>query len=125
MPCVDDQVIKYYKRKDEKNMTITREEMVRRLSEKSGYYMKDVRALLQCMDEVVFDALCEVTDENDVSVQLVQGIKVKTSVVPERDRVDPRTQKPVVVKATVKPACKFSQDYREKLQEAYENNKNG
>ena len=87
--------------------------------------MKDVRSLLQCMDEVVFDALCEVTDEDDVSIQLVQGIKVSTHVVPERDRVDPRTQNPIVVKATVKPACKFSQDYREKLQETYENNKNG
>ena len=106
-------------------MTITREEMVKRLSEKSGYYMKDVRAVLQCMDEVVFDALCEVTDEDDISVQLVQGIKVSAHVVPERDRVDPRTQEPIVVKATVKPACKFSQDYRIKLQEAYDNNKNG
>ena len=106
-------------------MTITREEMIRRLSERSGYYMKDVRSLLQCMDEVVFDALCEVTDEDDVSIQLVQGIKVSTHVVPERDRVDPRTQAPIVVKATVKPACKFSQDYRIKLQEAYDNNKNG
>lgn len=105
-------------------MTITREEMVKRLSEKSGYYMKDVRAVLQCMDEVVFDALCEVTDEDDISVQLVQGIKVSTHVVPERDRVDPRTQEPIVVKATVKPACKFSQDYRIKLQDAYDN-KNG
>lgn len=105
-------------------MTITREEMIRRLSEKSGYYMKDVRSLLQCMDEVVFDALCEVTDADDVSIQLVQGIKVSTHVVPERDRVDPRTQEPIIVKATVKPACKFSQDYRFKLQESYDN-KNG
>lgn len=105
-------------------MTITREEMVRKLSEKSGYYMKDVRALLQCMDEVVLDELCGVTVEDDVSIQLVQGIKVSVRVVPERDRVDPRTQEPITVKATVKPACKFSQDYRFKLQEAYDN-KNG
>ena len=106
-------------------MTITREDMIKRLSTKSGYYQKDIRVLLQAMDEVVFDALCEVTDDDDVSIQVVQGIKVSTHVVPERDRVDPRTQAPVVVKATVKPACKFSQDYRLKLQEAYENNKNG
>ena len=105
-------------------MTITREDMVKRLSAKSGYYQKDIRVLLQAMDEVVFDALCEVSDDNDVSVQLVQGIKVSVHVVPERDRVDPRTQEPVVVKATVKPACKFSQDYRLKLQEVYDK-KNG
>jgi nucleoid DNA-binding protein len=105
-------------------MTITREEMIRELSAKSGYNMKDIREVLRCMDDVVFEKLCEVNDDNDVSIQLVQGIKVKAAVVPERERVDPRTQKPIVVKATVKPACKFSQDYREKLQEAYDN-KNG
>ncbi len=105
-------------------MTITREEMIKRLSEKSGYYMKDIRVLLQTMDEVVFDALCEVDDDNDVTIQLVQGVKLKAVVVPERDRVDPRTQEPIVVKATVKPACKFSQDMRLKLQEVYDN-KNG
>lgn len=106
-------------------MTITREEMIRKLSDKSGYYQKDIRVLLQCLDEVVFEELSGVTDDEEVSIQLVSGIKVKTVVVPERDRVDPRTQEPIVVKATVKPACKFSQDYRLKLQEAYESNKNG
>jgi nucleoid DNA-binding protein len=105
-------------------MTITREEMIKKLSEKSGYYQKDIRMLLQCLDEVVFEELSGVTDNEDISIQLVSGIKVKTAVVPERDRVDPRNQQPITVKATVKPACKFSQDYRLKLQEAYDN-KNG
>lgn len=105
-------------------MTITRKEMIDLLSEKSGYYKKDVKELLRCMDEVVLEQLCAVDDDSDVSIQIVQGIKVKTSVVPERDRVDPRTQEPIKVKATVKPACKFSQEYRIKLQEAYDN-KNG
>lgn len=106
-------------------MTITREEMIKKLSDKSGYFQKDIRVLLQCLDDIVFEELSGVTDDEEVSIQLVSGIKVKTAVVPERDRVDPRNQKPIVVKATVKPACKFSQDYRFKLQEAYENNKNG
>ena len=86
--------------------------------------MKDIRELLRCMDDVVFEKLSGVCDDEEVSVQLVSGIKVKTTVVPQRDRVDPRTQKPIVCKPTVKPSCKFSQDYRFKLQEAYDN-KNG
>ena len=106
-------------------MTITREEMIRRLSEKSKYYQKDIRVLLQCLDEIVFEELSAVTDEEEVSIQLVSGIKVKTAVVPERERVDPRNQKPITVKATVKPTCKFSQDYRVKLQEVYDSTKNG
>lgn len=102
-------------------MTITREEMVKRLSEKSGYYMKDVRNLLQCMDEVVFEAMNEATLEEEIQVQLVTGIKCGCKIVGSRDRVDPRTQKPIVVGETVKPFAKFSQDYRFKLQEAYDN----
>ena len=106
-------------------MTITREEMIKKLSDRSGYYQKDIRTLLQNLDEVVFEELSSVTDDEEVSIQLVSGIKVKTTVVPERDRVDPRNRQPIVCKATVKPICKFSQDYRIKLQEAYDNKKNG
>ena len=108
-----------------RTMTITREEMVRRLSERSGYYMKDVRVLLQSMDEVVFEALCEATLEEEVQIQMVSGIKCGCKIVPLRDRVDPRTQEPITVGETAKPFAKFSQDYRLKLQEAYDNSKNG
>ena len=112
-------------RKGEKIMTITREDLIRMLSEKSGYWQKDIRAVLQCMDEVVFDALCNVTDDEDVSVQIIKGAKLSTHVVPARDRVDPRNGQPIVCKPTVKPSCKFSQDMRVKLQESYDNKKNG
>lgn len=99
--------------------------MIKKLSDKSGYYQKDIKILLQCLDEVVFEELSSVIDDEEISIQLVSGIKVKTAIVPERNRVDPRNQQPITVKATVKPACKFSQDYRLKLQAAYDNNKNG
>lgn len=106
-------------------MTITREEMIKRLSERSGYYMKDVRNLLQCMDDVVFEALCEVSDEEDVLVQLVQGVKLQCVSVPERQRKDPRDQSDIVCKSTCKVKARFSRDFKLKLEEAYDNNKNG
>ena len=106
-------------------MTITREDLIRKLSEKSGYYMQDVRHLLQCMDKVVFDELCEVTEGNDVSIQLVQGVKLQCVSVPERQRKDPRDQSDIICSSTCKIKAKFSQDFKLKLQEAYENNKNG
>ena len=105
-------------------MIITREMMVKRLSEKSGYYQKDVRNLLQCMDEVVFDAFNEATLEDDIQVQMTTGIKLGCKIVGERERVDPRTQQPIIVGETTKPFAKFSQDFRLKLQETYDN-KNG
>lgn len=106
-------------------MTVTREEMIRKLSDKSGYYQKDVRTLLQCMDEVVFEELSKATIEDEVQIQMVTGIKCGVKIIESRDRVDPRTQQPIVVGETAKPFAKFSQDYRLKLQEAYDNSKNG
>ncbi len=106
-------------------MLITREMLIKRLSEKSGYWQKDVRNLLQCMDEVVLECFGEVTDDEDVIVQLVKGVRISAHVVPERERVDPRTQKPIICQETVKPACKFSDDFRQQIQENYETQKNG
>ena len=106
-------------------MVITREMMVKRLSEKSGYFQKDVRNLLQCMDDVVFEAFNEATLEDDIQVQMVTGIKIGCKIVGERERVDPRTQLPIVVGETAKPFTKFSQDFRFRLQEAYDTKKDG
>ena len=106
-------------------MIITREQLIKRLSEKSNYYQKDVRNLLQCMDDVVFEALNEATLEDDIQIQIVTGIKVGCKIIGERDRIDPRTQKPIVVGETTKPFTKFSKDFRLKLQEAYDTKNDG
>ena len=101
-------------------MVITREELIKRLSAKSGYFQKDIRTLLQCMDEVVFDAFNEATLEDEIQLQMVTGIKLGCKIVGERERVDPRTQKAIVCGETTKPFVKFSQDFKFKLQDAYD-----
>lgn len=106
-------------------MTITRENMIDLLSEKSGYWKKDVRELLRCLDEVVFDELCKVNDDEDVLVQLIQGVKLQCVSVPERQRKDPRDQSDITCPSTCRIKAKFSQDFKLKLAEAYESNKNG
>lgn len=106
-------------------MHVTREMMIKTLSEKSGYYQQDVRKLLKCFDEAVIEYLDEVDDDNDISVQMIEGVKLRAAVVPERERVDPRTQEPITVKPTVKPSVKYSELFREKIQTQYESKKNG
>lgn len=104
-------------------MLVTREMMIKRLSDVSGYYQKDIRALLQTLDEVVLGYFNDVTDDEEISVQLVKGIKCGCKVMPERTRKDPRTQDDIVCEATVKPFAKFSEDFRITIQEQYENKK--
>lgn len=106
-------------------MLITRETMIKKLSDVSGYYQKDIRVLLQALDDVVFEYFHDVSDEEEISVQLVKGIKCGCKIVPERTRKDPRTQEDIVCKATVKPFAKFSDDFRVAIQDQYDNKKNG
>lgn len=102
---------------------ITRTDLIKRLSEKSGYYQKDIQVLLKALDEVVLDCFAEVDEDNDVEIQLIEGAKLKVVLVPERERVDPRDHKPITVKATVKPGIKYSQLFRQKIQQNYEDKK--
>ena len=108
-------------------MTITREEMVRKLSAKSGYNMKDIREVLRCMDDVVLEELSGVTPNDEVAVQLVQGVKLVCEPVKERARKDPRNQNDIICRATCKVKAKISDDIKLKMQENYNNkyNKNG
>ena len=106
-------------------MNISRETLIKRLSERSGYWQKDIRAVLQHLDDVVFEYLDEVDDDEEVVIQLVKGIRCGCKVVPPRQRVDPRDGSPITVKATVKPVCKFSDDFRSVIQNQYEEKKDG
>ena len=101
-------------------MNITREALVKRLSEKSGYWQKDVRTLLQAMDEVIVECFDEATEEEEVLVQVVEGIKLCCKIVPERERVHPSTQQPIICAPTTKPFVKFSEGFRDKIQKRFE-----
>jgi nucleoid DNA-binding protein len=106
-------------------MLITREKLIKRLSNKSGYWQKDIKNLLKCLDEVVLGCLDEVTDEEEVVIQLLTGIKCGCKVVPERTRKDPRDQSDIVCAASIKPFVRFSEDFRKNMQERYEKRKDG
>lgn len=106
-------------------MFITREATISRLAEKSGYYKQDIRALLNALDDLVVDIFDEVTDEDEVVWQLTRGIRVGCKVVPERERVNPKTQEPIVCCAQTKPFVKFSENFRDIIQQHYEERKDG
>lgn len=104
-------------------MTITKDQMARALSEKTGYYLKNIKDVLSAMDDYVKEAFAEVTDDNDVSLQIVEGVKLNVKIVPERARKDPRTQEDIVCKPTAKLQAKFSEVFRDTIQKQYEDKK--
>lgn len=108
-------------------MTITREEVIRKLSKKSGYQIQHIREVLHCMDDVVFEELCGVTPDEEVAIQIVQGVKLECIPVAARMGKNPASQEDIECSATCKVKARISRDMKEKLQAHYEStyNKNG
>lgn len=104
-------------------MNVTREDLVRRLSEESGYFQKDVRQVLKSLDKVVLDCFAEVDDDEEVVIQLVEGLKTGIKIVPRRERVNPKNGESIVCKETAKPFARWSTLFRQKIQQNYENKK--
>lgn len=102
-----------------KDMLITREDIVNELHEKTGYYKKAIYVLLKAYGEVVLRLLDNVTEDEEVVIQLVEGIRVGVKVVPQRERVDPRTYDTILCEPTIKPFAKFSKNFRHKLNQKY------
>jgi nucleoid DNA-binding protein len=104
-------------------MIVTKDALARSIAEKSGYFLKDVKEVLSVMDDAVREFFAEVTDEEEVMIQLTQGIKCGCYVVPERQRKNPKTQEDIICAPTVKPKTVFSQDFRALIQQQYEEKK--
>ena len=97
----------------------TREDIVNELHEKTGYYKKAIYVLLKAYGEVVLGLLDNVTEDEEVVIQLVEGIRVGVKVVPQRERIDPRTYETILCEPTIKPFAKFSKNFRYKLNQKH------
>jgi hypothetical protein len=106
-------------------MNITQEMMVKKLADESGFYQRDIRTLLKCLNKVVFDCLSDVTEDEDMTIQVVEGCKLTAYVVPERERVDPRDRSPIVCPPTIKLGAKYSEVFKAKIQEQYDSREDG
>lgn len=101
-------------------MEITREQVIKRVAEKANYWQKDVRAVFNALEDVILDCFGEVTDDEPISIRILPGFCLQGYVVPERERVDPRTRNPIVCSPTVKVSAKYSDLMKRKIQEQYE-----
>lgn len=101
-------------------MEIAREQMIRKVAEASGYYQKNVREVFNVLEDVIIECLSEVTEDEPVSIRILQGLALTGHLVPERERVDPRNRTPIICPPTVRVSAKYSDLLKEKIQKQYE-----
>ena len=104
-------------------MEITREQLIRKVAEESGYYQKDVRVVFNVLEDVLLECFDDIDEDNPVSVRLLSFLALNGHVWGERERVDPRNRKPIICKPSVRILGKVSDGFKEKAQERYDNKK--
>lgn len=105
-------------------MEITRETLIKRVAEESGYWQKDVRAVFNVLEDVILDYLSDTSKENKkVLIRLCGGIGIRGTFVDERDRIDPRNRNPIVCPETIKLGVNYSDGFKKRVQEMYKEKK--
>ena len=104
-------------------MEITREEMINRVAEKANYWKKDVRNVFNALEDVILESFGEVTDDEPISIRILRGFCLQGRVVKQRERIDPRNGNPIICEKKKKTSSKYSDLFKKKIQEQYENKK--
>lgn len=101
-------------------MVITREQLIRKLAEETGFWQKDMRIVFDKLGDVMLEYFNMATEEENIFVQVFEGCKIGCNIIPERTRIHPTTREEITCKPTVKPAAKFSVNFRNTIQENYD-----
>ena len=99
---------------------ITQEDMVASIASYADYYKVHVRKTLVALGEVIKLYFDKYADEDGVTIYFTDGIRIGCKVMPERERRCPKDQSAIIVKPTVKPFARFSDSFRQEIQENYE-----
>lgn len=105
-------------------MEISREQVIRKVAEESGYYQKDVRNVFNVLEDVILEYLSDVTKENDkILMRLCSGIALRATFVDERERIDPRDRTPIICPETIRLGANYSEGFKAKVQKMYQEKK--
>lgn len=102
---------------------ITREQLIKRVAEKSEYWQKDVRNVFNAIEEVLLECFDDIDEDNPISVRLLSFLALNGHIWGERERVDPRTREPIICKPSVRILGKVSDGFKSKAQVRYDEKK--
>ena len=90
------------------------------MAEEANYWQKDVRNVFNALEDVILECFGEVTEDEPISIRILPGLALNGYVVPERERVNPRDRSPIVCPPTVRVSARYSELFKKKIQERYE-----
>lgn len=97
------------------NNIFKKEDLVDMLARKTGFYKKNMVAVVDALGEIILECLQAATLEQDSELRLAPGFSIRGHRVPEKMSIDPRDRSEVLSPEKVVPKATFKTSLRQKL----------
>lgn len=94
-----------------------KEDLVNLLSQKTGFFKKNMLEVANALEEIIFECLQAATFEHDSELQLAPGVVICGHRKPAGEAKDPRTGETIISPEKVIPKAVFKQSIRKRLHE--------
>lgn len=90
-------------------------DIVNELNERTGFYKKHIRTLLDALDDIIIENMNMATYDEPSEIILFSGWRLGAKRVPERPYCDPRNRAEIITPEKLIPYCKLKQSFRQRL----------
>ena len=90
-------------------------ELAEELSERTGFYKKNMRDVVQALSDIVEEHFMTATFDEPSELHIAPGVVICGRRVPERESLDPRDRSTIITPEKVIPYATFKTSIRQKL----------
>lgn len=94
---------------------LKKEQLVDILSDRTGFYKKNIREILDALDDVIVENMSAATKKEPSEICLSLGFIFGGRYAPRREAKDPRTGETIMTPAKYIPYAKFTPSFRKKI----------
>lgn len=94
---------------------LKRDQLVDIISERTGFYKKNVREILEVLDDVIVENMGAATKKEPSEIHLSLGFVFGGRYSPKREAKDPRDGSIIMTPAKYIPYAKFKPSFRKKI----------
>lgn len=98
-----------------KQIKLTKDNLIKIIAKQNKQSISNTRDFYNTLENVIFDILCSVNEEQDVCIKLFEGISLDGSYISEKTKKNNLTGKVSFVDSKIKPKFNITRSYCEKL----------
>ena len=94
---------------------VSQSDIIEELHNRTDIYRKDLRFILDALEDVIIDMMSRANKENPSEIRLFHGWKLGAKILPEREAKNPKTGETIIIPEKMSPYCRFEQTFKKKL----------